>query len=231
MDSLRLCHYAHKHAEELKATPALNSALVTLKDLLTARSKLVTQINAIKTWLRELKEVSDKEVQKLMEKTHKDALTGLKKSIVLPEKQIRQRLEEDKEVKANYDLLLTVPGIGHLTAVYLICCTNNFVCKIMGKQLACYAGVVPFEHTGGTGISGRKKVHSMANKHLKKSLHLCALSAIKYYPEFKEYYDHKKKEGKHSMSVLNAIKNKLVLRAVSVVNNQKPYVDHTTTAA
>ncbi len=71
----------------------------------------------------------------------------------------------------------------------------------------------------------------MANKHLKKSLHLCALSAIKYYPEFKEYYDRKKKEGKHSMSVLNAIKNKLVLRAVAVVNNQKPYVDHTKSAA
>ena len=231
VDSLRLCHYAQKHAEELKATPALNSALVTLKDLLTARSKLVTQMGAIKTWLKELKEVSDKEVQKLMEKTHKDALAGLKKSIALLEKEIRQRIEEDKEVKANYDLLLTVPGIGHLTAVYLICCTNNFVCNITGKQLACYAGVVPFEHTSGTSVRGRKKVHPMANKHLKKSLHLCALSAIKYYPEFKEYYDRKKKEGKHSMSVLNAIKNKLVLRAVAVINNQKPYVDNTKTAA
>jgi hypothetical protein len=27
------------------------------------------------------------------------------------------------------------------------------------------------------------------------------------------------------MSVLNAIRNKIVLRAVAVVNNQKPYVD------
>ena len=185
VDSLRQCHYAHKHAEELKATPALNSAPVTLKDLLTARSKLVTQTGAIKTWLKELKAVSDKEVQKLMEKTHKDALAGLKKSITLLEKEIRQRLEEDKKVKAGYDLLLTVPGIGHLTAVYLlICCTNNFVCNITGKQLACDAGVVPFGHTGGTSVRGRKKVHPI--KHLKKSLHLCALSAIKYYPEFKK---------------------------------------------
>ena len=231
VDSLRLCHYAHKHSDELKATPALNAALMTLKDLLTARSKLVTQIGAIKAWLKELKEVSDKEVQKLMEKTHKDALAGLKKSIVLLEKEIRQRIEEDKEIKANYELLFTVPGIGHLTAVYLICCTNNFVCGITGKQLACYAGVVPFEHTNGTSIRGRKKVHPMANKHLKKSLHLCALSAIKYYPEFKAYYDRKKKEGKHSMSVLNAIKNKLLLRAVAVVSHQKPYVDHTISAA
>jgi hypothetical protein len=29
------------------------------------------------------------------------------------------------------------------------------------------------------------------------------------------------------MSILNAIRNKIVLRAVAVVNNQKPYVDKT----
>jgi len=56
---------------------------------------------------------------------------------------IKQIIEEESSIKVNYDLLITVPGIGHLTAVYLICCTNNFVCKITGKQLACYAGVVP----------------------------------------------------------------------------------------
>lgn len=230
-DSLRLCHYAHKHGDELKATPALNPVLTTLKDLMTARTKLVTQINAIKTWLKEIKAVSDKGIQKLMEKTHKDALQGLKKSIAMLEKEIKQAIEGDKEITANYELLLTIPGIGHLTAVYLICCTNNFVCQITGKQLACYAGVVPFEYTSGISVKGRKRVHQMANKDLKKSLHLCALSAIKYYPEFKQYYDRKKKEGKHSMSVLNAIKNKLVLRAVAVISHQKPYVDYTETAA
>ena len=66
----------------------------------------------------------------------------------------------------------------------------------------------------------------MANKDLKKMLHLCALTTIKYYPEFKDYYDRKKLEGKHSMSTLNAIRNKIVLRAVAVVRNQKPYVDN-----
>ena len=62
-------------------------------------------------------------------------------------------------------------------------------------------------------------------------LHLCALSAIRYYPEFKQYYDRKRKQGKHSMSILNAIRNKLVLRAVAVVNNQKPYVQNIEKAA
>lgn len=73
IDSLRLCHYGLKHADELKATPVLNPALLKLKDLLTARTKLLAQINAIKTWLKELKLISDKEAQKLMQKSHKAA--------------------------------------------------------------------------------------------------------------------------------------------------------------
>ncbi len=57
-------------------------------------------------------------------------------------------------------------------------------------------------------------------------LHLCALAAIKYYPEFKTYYERKKEEGKNSMSVINAVRNKIVLRVVAVVNKQLPYVDY-----
>lgn len=71
----------------------------------------------------------------------------------------------------------------------------------------------------------------MANKDLKKMLHLCSLTVIRYYPEFKTYYDRKKQQVKHSMSILNAIRNKIMLHAVAVVNNQKPYVDKTKIAA
>lgn len=62
-------------------------------------------------------------------------------------------------------------------------------------------------------------------------LHLCALLAIRYYPEFEHYYERKRTEGKHSMSVLNAIRNKNVLRVVAVVNKQQPYVENLNNAA
>ena len=231
IDSQRLCNYAHKHADELKASPALNPVFIKLKDLMTSRSKLIAQTGSIRSYLKELKFSNSKTTQKLLEQAHKPVLNGLKKSIALIEKQIATIIDKDDTIKNNYNLLITVPGIGHLTAVYILCCTNNFVDKTSGKQLACYAGVVPFQDTSGSSIKGRNKVHKMANKELKKMLHLCALTAIRYYPEFKQYYDRKKKEGKHSMSILNAIKNKIVLRAVAVVNNQKAYVENLGKAA
>jgi transposase len=225
IDSQRLCSYAFKNAEELKATPVLNPVFLKLRDMIKSRSRLLAQKNSIQVYLGELKLYNSKETQQIIEQAHEAALEGINESIKIVEKQIKQIIEEDSAIKNNYKLLASVPGIGHLTAVYIICCTNNFICKITGKQLASYAGVAPFGNTSGTSIKGKDKVHKMANKELKTLLHMGAISAIKNYPEFSDYYNRKLKEGKHKMSAINAVRSKIVLRVVAVINNQKVYVD------
>lgn len=231
IDSQRLCTYCYKQADELKLTPVLNPVFMKLKDLMTSRSRLVTQLHATKNYINELKYIHDLTLLATLEKAHKAAIDGIKKSIQQIEELINKIIAEDPDINDNYRLIKTVPGIGHLTAVYIICCTNNFGSKISGKQLASYAGVVPFEHSSGISIKGKNRVHKMANKELKRLLHLCALTAIKYSPEFKEYFDRKKAEGKNGMLIVNAIKNKLVLRVVAVVNKKQPYVDNYEIAA
>jgi len=226
VDSKRLCSYAFRNADELKATPILNPVFLKLKDLMTARSRLLTQKNSIQVYLSELKLSNLKETQLILEQAHKAAIDGIDKSMKLVEKNIKEIIRKDAAIKNNYDLLLSVPGLGHHTAVYLICCTNNFICKITGKQLASYAGVAPFGNSSGTSIKGRDKVHKMANKDLKKLFHMGAVSAITHYDEFRDYYERKVKEGKHEQSVINAIRSKIALRAVAVINNQAKYVNN-----
>lgn len=226
IDSIRLCNYAFKNQDELQATSALNPVFIQLKDLMTARTKLLCQYTSTKSYLKELGPSNAKATQVIMEQAHKAALDGIKKSIETIEAAIKKIIDADATIKRNYELIKTVPGIGHLTAIYIICCTNNFAGKISGKQLASYAGVVPFEHSSGISVKGKNRVHKMANKDLKKLLHLCALAAIKYDTEMKQYYDRKKAEGKNGMLVLNAIRNKLILRVAAVVNNQTPFVSN-----
>jgi transposase len=225
-DSCRLCQYAFRHADKVQATPALDAALLVLKDLVTSRSRLLNQINSIKVYLGEVSNFNSKAVQKMMAQSHKAALKGLQQSLQAIEKEISTRVKENEAIKTNYELLQSIPGIGPLTAVYLVCCTANFSGSRTGKQLACYAGVVPFSQSSGKSIKGRPRVHKMANKELKRMLHMCAMSAIRKYPEFRDYYERKTAQGKHPLAVLNAIKNKLALRAVAVIKNQSPYVDN-----
>jgi len=67
------------------------------------------------------------------------------------------------------------------------------------------------------------QVHPMANKILKSCLHMCALSSIRNNKEMKQDYEKKVKEGKNKMSVIKAIRNKIVHKAYVCIRDQKPY--------
>ena len=63
----------------------------------------------------------------------------------------------------------------------------------------------------------------MANKNIKTLLHMGALAAIKKPGDIQDYYLRKVAEGKNKMSVLNAVRNKLVLRIFACVNQNRAY--------
>jgi len=65
----------------------------------------------------------------------------------------------------------------------------------------------------------------MANKRAKTLLSSAAASAIQCSQEMKLYYQRRIAEGKHHMSTLNIIRNKLVSRVFAAVNRQEPYLD------
>ena len=227
-DAVRLCNYAIKEGSELKESAALNPVIIRLKDLWTSRVRLLRQRNANRVYLKELERTNDKKTQQTLEKAYKGAIEGLTKSIMEIEAQIKTIVKENADIKGNYDLLCSIPGIGPLTALYLICCTANFISKPTGKQLCCYGGVAPFERSSGKSVRGKAGVHKMANKELKCLLHMGALSSIKSNEEIKGYWERKRKEGKHELSILNAIKAKLLLRVASVIKNQKAYTQKNT---
>lgn len=232
VDSRRLALYAVRHADRLKPTPALHHSVMPLKDLMALRTKLLVQIKGITTGLKELKGLSaSAEFDKATAKLLQPALKGMGQSLKKIEAEIKEIIKKDAAIYSIYKRLITVPGIGHITAVYFICCSNAFTMCKSGKQLACYCGVVPFDYQSGISIKGRHQVHKMANKEMKRLLHMCALTSIKNHPEFRDYYQRKKLEGKHAMSILNAVKNKLVLRVFAVVKNERAYVEKYATAA
>ncbi|MGD1890861.1 MAG: hypothetical protein ACFB15_09740 [Cyclobacteriaceae bacterium] len=59
---------------------------------------------------------------------------------------------------------------------------------------------------------------------MKALLSSCAAAAIQYDPELKVYYHRKLKEGKAKLTVLNAIKTKIINRVFAPVNRGTEYV-------
>mgnify|MGYP003590142124 FL=1 len=91
------------------------------------------------------------------------------------------------------------------------------------RELACYCGVVPFEYTSGKSVRAKPNVHFMANKKLKKQLHMCALSSITHHSEMRAYFNRKVQEGKNKMLVLNNVRNKIVHSICACVRQNRLY--------
>jgi len=74
-----------------------------------------------------------------------------------------------------------------------------------------------------TSVRGRTRVSKMANMNMKKLLHLGAMSAIQCSEELKTFYNRKVDQGKNKMSVLNAVRNKLISRIFACIKNNRMY--------
>jgi len=53
---------------------------------------------------------------------------------------------------------------------------------------------------------------------------MAAMAAVRFDEELKEYFARKVAEGKNKMSVLNAVRNKLIQRIMAVIKRKQPYL-------
>jgi transposase len=224
VDAHRIAVYATKNLDRLRLWKPMNTTLEKIKHLATLRERLVETVKRLTIPVQEFEQRGDLAMAKLLNKSMKKTLTALDKDLALVESQIMAIVDQDENLKQLYKIITSVVGIGFVTAVNLMVHTNGFSVMNDARKLACYCGVAPFEYSSGSSVRGKTRVHSMANKKIKCNLHMASLNAVKYDAGLKQYYERKVAEGKNKMSVLNAVKSKLLARVVSCVNNQKMYV-------
>lgn len=223
IDAKRIALYAFKNYDELKLFQAPRKELVTLRTLVVQRNLLVqTKVN-LEQNLNELKDVGLKHIAKQIAK-YNHGIKGIIKDIEQIEKDIQDLVKQDASMNKQVAQITSIPGIGWITAVHLIVFTNEFKTISEGKKLACHCGVAPFDYSSGKSIKGKARVSHAANKTLKKLLHLCVITSLRIEGEFKAYYERKLAEGKHKLAIINAIKNKMLLRVAALINGDKMYV-------
>lgn len=223
VDAKRIAQYAFKNRSELKLWKPLRHTLQEVKALLTVRDRLVKTRAQIEVPLNEGGEFIGQEIQKMMRKSCMTTLKALKKDIRKTEQELDQLIKADASLQQQVKLATSVPGIGKITALNIILSTHEFTRITEVKKFACYAGVAPFEHSSGSSVRGKPRVSKMANMTLKKLLHMAAMTAIQYCDEMRIFYERKVAAGKNKMSVLNAVRNKLISRVFACIKNQRLY--------
>jgi transposase len=223
IDARRIAEYACLKKDKAVLWEPPREVVLQIQDLLSLRDRLCESRKMLKMPIREFKDTGHDNTAKLIENRCKGTLASLDKEINQIEKELEKLINKDTNLKKLYGLAKSVPGIGKITAMTLMCFTNEFKLYQNAKQLACYCGVAPFEHTSGTSIKGKTRVSHFANKTLKKLLHLVAMVTIQTDKELSAYYRRKVAEGKNKMLVINAVRNKVLHRLCAVIKRGTPY--------
>jgi transposase len=223
VDSARIAMYAYINRHQIRLWKAPRKLIERIAALLSQRSRLIKAKKQLNTANQEQRLFLDSDIMRSLNKYTNKTIVVIDNQIKALEKELLELIKEDEKLNRIYQIITSVNGIGFVTASYILVTTNEFININNPKKYACYSGVVPFEHSSGSSVRGKTRVSHMANKNIKSLLHLAALSAIQMQGDLQEYYKRKVSEGKNKMSVLNAIRNKLILRIFACVNQNREY--------
>ena len=231
IDARRIAEYGYLYRETLPLTRFPSRQIIQLQPLLSLRDRLVRQRAGLEVTQGEQARFLHKSSALDMSDVFEQVIRILKDQIHRIDDTMKVIIDNCPELKLTFELLTSIKGIGKTVAVYLIVYTHNFTRFPTWRKFACYAGVAPFENQSGKTYLGKTKVSSLANKQLKKMLHLAALSAAAHDTELHSYFIKRTQGGKSKMAALNIIRNKLIARAFAVAARRTPYVDITKYAA
>lgn len=225
VDAKRIALYTYRRKDEIKPYVMPSKELIKIRQLLSLRNKLVKHRAGYMTTSKEQNRVLVKKDNKVIFAVYDKMIRELNKQIKKLDAELDMVVSDNKEIKKMYDLITSIKGVGPQTALYMIVLSNCFLSFKNSRKFASYAGIAPFQYQSGTSIKGKTKVSHLANKKIKSLLSSCANSAITWDPEIKAYYNRKIEEGKNEMSVINAVRNKMLSRIFAVVSRGTPYIN------
>ena len=223
IDAIRIAGYVYKEREVLRLWKPKREVVQQLAHLAATRLRLITVKKQLKTPLKEHDIFSSGKVARQSLQICSHSLKAIGDDLKRADKAIEQLIRADAELHRLFALVTSVSGIGKVTAVQVMVATNEFKDINNPKKFACYTGIAPFTDDSGKIIK-KARVSHMANKKVKTLLHLSAIVAIQYNADLKQFYERKViQEKKNKMSVINAVRNKLILRIFACVNQNRPY--------
>lgn len=223
IDSIRIAHYAARFCDKANLVQINHPDILKLKYLTREADMYLTDRAKFKAQLKDQKDFICPQIYKHKARRMKKAIQYLSEAIKEIDQHIKELIKMNPILARQFDQLTSIGGIGKKTAIQTIIATQGFTIFSDPRKFCCHAGVAPFAYLSGSSQKTSWRVSQRANKKLKKLFHMAALSAISMEGELKEYYLRKVEEGKNKMSVINAVRAKLIHRIFAVIRDNRKY--------
>lgn len=143
------------------------------------------------------------------------------------EKLMAQLVAEDPHMALNSQLLMTIPGIGKITAINLLAELPPLDGFTSARQLCAYAGLTPRENTSGSSLRGLPRLCKQGRGVLRRIMFMPALSLMssKSGP-LRAFAERLLNKNKKPACVVGALMRKLTALAFAIIRSGKPFDPH-----
>jgi transposase len=153
----------------------------------------------------------------------KKTVRFLEQEIDRIKKQIQSHVDNHPDMKADQELLESIPGIGKDTALRILAEIGDIRQFKSGQSVAAYAGLSPRQYTSGTSVRGRTHITKAGNRRLRAALYMPAMSAVQHNSLVRALYQRLLGKGLSRMAALAAAMRKLLMIAYGVLKTRAKF--------
>jgi transposase len=198
---------------QLPPRSVVSDTLDAMKELLVARRALVKDRVAALNRDPTLR-------SPLLRRLADQRLRQLERQLVAVDAALRDLCRADVALKARFDILLSIPGIGEITALVMIIEMPELG-TIDNKCVASLAGLAPMARDSGQR-NGKRLIRG-GRAHLRQALYMPALVAVRFNTAMKEKYQAFIAAGKPPKVALTAIMRKLAILANALLRDSRKW--------
>lgn len=195
------------------------------------QEEALEELQALTRRLSELKGMRQQEANRLqdpscvglVQDSVERHLSGLEQEIAELEKLIRSHLDQNPKLKAQKDLLKSIPGIGDTTASMLLSEIGDWERYGSARQLAAHAGLTPMIRQSGSSVRGRGAISRLGNANLRTALFFPAIVAKRVNPIVRVFCERLAQAGKPKMVVIAAAMRKLLHIVFGVLKGKEGF--------
>jgi transposase len=153
----------------------------------------------------------------------KRSLASLERRIVKMRRAARELIRADAEIEQRFRLLTGLPGIAETSAVQILGELALLSPHLTVRQWVAHSGLDPVHQESGSSVHKRSRISRAGNRHLRRALYMPALSAVRWDPHMKAFYEALQLRHKTKLQAIIAVARKLLHAIYGIFKSQTPY--------
>jgi transposase len=153
----------------------------------------------------------------------KQAQAALLRRLAKMRREALKLIQAEQGLRERFALLVSIPGIAEISALQILSELVLLPPGMTVRQWVAYSGLDPVHQISGTSVHKPSHISRAGNRHLRRALYMPTLSAVRYDPHLRAFYQALRERHKTGLQALMAVARKLLHAIYGIFKNGKPY--------